>query len=337
MSPRATPARLLGSMGVLLAALGAALLLAAASGPAAPEGMPPPDAETMAFIVAEIRVPRALLAALVGGALSCCGAAFQALLRNPLAEPYILGVSGGGSLGSVAAIVLGLPALAPGLPVLPLAALAGCLAAIGLIHAVAQRRGHLLAQDLLLAGVVANSFFLAALSVLQFLANPHQAAEILHWTLGAVRTDRVPILLAGGLVLAGLLVMMRDAVALNLLSVGDETAALLGVDVAAVRRRTFVAASVLTGTALAVSGPIGFVGLFVPHAVRRFLGPDHRILLPASFLAGAAFLVVADTAARSAFGSLEVPVGVLTAVVGAPSFVWILSRRERGAPEGDRP
>ncbi len=336
MSPRATPVRLLASVGVLLGALAAAVALAAACGPAPPEGFVL-DAATRRFIVGEIRIPRALVAALAGGALSCCGAAFQALLRNPLAEPYVLGVSGGGSLGSVAAIVLGLPALAPNLPVLPMAALCGCLAAIGLIHAVAQRRGHLLAQDLLLAGVVANSFFLAALSVLQFLANPHQAAEILHWTLGAVRTDRVPILLSAGLVAAGLLVLLRDAVPLNLLSVGDETAALLGVDVPAVRRRTFVAASVLTGTAVAVSGPIGFVGLFVPHAVRRFLGPDHRILLPCSFLAGAAFLVLADTAARSAFGSREVPVGVLTAVVGAPSFVWILARRERGSPEGDRP
>jgi iron complex transport system permease protein len=125
--------------------------------------------------------------------------------------------------------------------------------------------------------------------------------------------------------------LVRDAVPLNLMSVGDETAALLGVDVTAVRRRTFVAASILTGTAVAVSGPIGFVGLFVPHAVRRVLGPDHRILLPATFLGGAAFLVLADTAARSAFGAREIPVGVLTAVIGAPAFVLLLARRERGS------
>jgi iron complex transport system permease protein len=336
VSPRATPARLLASTAVLLAAAAGALALAASVGTTSFGDLAVSE-ETRRFVVREIRLPRALFAALVGGALSVSGAAFQALLRNPLASPYILGVSGGGSLGAVLAIVAGLPALAPGVPVLPLTAFGGCLAAIALIHAAARRRGHLLAQDLLLAGVVANSFFLAALSVLQFLATPHQAAQILHWTLGAVRTERVPVAAASLLVAAGLLLLLRDGVALNLLSVGDETAALLGVDVEAVRRRAFVAASLLTGTAVAVSGPIGFVGLFVPHGVRRVLGPDHRVLLPASFLAGAAFLVLADTAARTAFGATELPVGVLTAVVGAPAFVVLLARRERGIPEGDRP
>ena len=326
MSPRATPGRLAAAVTVLLLAVAGAVAVAGLAGPAAPEGRAVSE-ETRRFIVWDLRVPRAVLAALVGGALAVCGAAFQALLRNPLASPYILGVSGGGSLGAVLAIVAGVPA----------AAFAGCLGAIGIIHAVARRRGHLLAQDLLLAGVVANSFFLAALAVLQYLARPHQAAQILHWTLGAIRVGDVSPAVTAALVAAGSLSLLRDGVALNLLSVGDETAALLGVDVDAVRRRTFVAASVLTGTAVAVSGPIGFVGLFVPHAVRRALGPDHRILLPASFLAGAAFLVAADTAARSAFGAQEIPVGVLTAVVGAPAFVWILARRERGAPEADRP
>ncbi len=322
MSPRATPARLLASGGVLLALLAGAMAAAALSGPSAPEGRAVSE-ETRRFILLHLRIPRAALAALVGGSLAVCGTSFQALLRNPLADPYLLGVSGGGSLGAVAAIVLGFPSL-------PLAAFAGCLGALALIHAVAHRRGHLLAQDLLLTGVVANSFFLAALAVLQYLANPHQSAEILHWTLGAVRTGTefpvVPSIVAA----AAFLSLVRDAVPLNLMSVGDETAALLGVDVTAVRRRTFVAASILTGTAVAVSGPIGFVGLFVPHAVRRVLGPDHRILLPATFLAGAAFLVIADTAARSAFGAREIPVGVLTAVVGAPAFVLLLARRERG-------
>jgi len=336
VSPRATAGRLLGAGALLLAAVAASLAVAAAVGPEVPEGRAA-SAETRRFVVEEIRVPRALLAALVGGALSVSGAAFQALLRNPLASPYILGVSGGGSLGAVAAIVGGLPLALGAVPLLPAFAFGGCLAAIALIHAVAQRRGHLLAQDLLLAGVVANSFFLALLSVLQYLATPHEAARILQWTLGAVRTGRVPFGAAALLCAIGLLSLLRDGVALNLLSVGDETAALLGVDVAAVRRRTFVAASILTGTAVAVSGPIGFVGLFVPHAVRRVLGPDHRVLLPSAFLAGAAFLVLADTAARSAFGAREIPVGVITAVVGAPAFVAILSRRERGAPEGDRP
>jgi iron complex transport system permease protein len=312
VSPRATPARLAAAAAVLLAILAGALAVAAAVGPALPEGRAIPE-ETRRWIVLELRIPRALLAGLVGGSLAVCGTSFQALLRNPLADPYLLGVSGGGSLGAVAAIVVGFPSL-------PLAAFAGCLGALGLIHAAAHRRGHLL------AGVVANSFFLAALAVLQYLANPHQSAEILHWTLGAVRTGAEFPVVPSCVAALALLSLVRDAVPLNLMSVGDETAALLGVDVTAVRRRTFIAASILTGTAVAVSGPIGFVGLFVPHAVRRVLGPDHRVLLPAAFLA------LADTAARSAFGAREIPVGVLTAVVGAPAFVLLLARRERGSP-----
>jgi iron complex transport system permease protein len=326
VSPRATPARLLACVVVLGAGLAVAIAAACLVGPLGPAA----GWET----VRTLRLPRALLAAVVGGCLAAGGCAFQALLRNPLASPYILGVSGGGSLGAALAVLLGVPAALAGLPLLPLAAFAGCLAAIGAIHLVASRRGHLLAQDLLLAGVVTNSFFLAALAVLQYLASPNDAARILHWTLGAVRTDRVPLLAATLLSAGGLLMLLRDAAALNLLTVGDETAALLGVDVAAVRRRCFVAASLLTGVAVAASGPIGFVGLFVPHAVRRWTGPDHRVLLPASVLAGAAFLAAADAAARTVFDPLEVPVGVLTAVVGAPAFVVLLGRRERAADAG---
>ncbi len=326
MSPRATAPRLALSLLALSLVLAGAMGIAAAAGPL---GL---SAEW--WVVRDLRLWRAVFAAIVGGCLAAAGAAFQALLRNPLASPYLLGVSGGGSLGAVAAILAGIPALAPGWPTLPLFSFAGCLGAIGAIHLVAQRRGHLLAHDLLLAGVVANSFFLAVMAVLQYLADPSQAARIVQWTLGAVHTERVPapaaILLAAG----GLLLLQRDAAALNLLSVGDETAALLGVDVSAVRRRAFLGASLLTAVAVAVSGPVAFLGLFVPHGVRRILGPDHRILLPASFLAGAAFLVLADTAARATLPRHEIPVGVITAVVGAPAFVLLLARRERGAPEG---
>ncbi|MBI5368749.1 MAG: iron ABC transporter permease [Planctomycetes bacterium] len=330
MTPRATPRRLALALAILGGATGSAFLLAAAVGPAG-------GIHASWEIVRDLRLPRAALAALVGGALGVSGAAFQALLRNPLACPYLLGVSGGGAFGAVLAILLGLPDLIPGLPLLPVVAFTGCLGAIALIHAVARRRGHLLAHDLLLAGVVANSFFLAAMSVLQYLAAPYEASRILHWTLGAVRPDSVPLPATTLLVLAAAAALYFDAGRLNLLAVGDETAAMLGVDVTRVRRRAFVAASLLTGAAVAVSGPIGFVGLFVPHALRAVLGPDHRVLLPACLLGGAAFLVVADTAARAAFGPYEIPVGVLTAVVGAPVFVVLLARRERRLPEGTAP
>jgi iron complex transport system permease protein len=329
MTPRATPARLIAVLGALTAVLALTLLAAAASGPA---GGWSADWR----IVSELRLPRALVAAMVGGALSICGATFQAVLRNPLASPFVLGVSGGGSLGAVIAILLGVPPLMPGVPSIPLFAFAGCLAAIGIIHLGASRRGHLLAHDLLLAGVVANSFFLAAMAVLQYVADPTQTARIVHWTLGSIQTATVPLPVTATLLALGVALVMIHANDLNLLSVGDETATNLGVDVTRARRHAFLAASLMVGAAVAVSGPIAFVGLFVPHAVRFFTGPDHRILLPASFLAGGAFLVLADTTARAAFAPHELPVGVLTAVIGAPAFYVLLVRqRHRGAQRTD--
>ena len=327
---RATPGRLLGTCLGLGLGLAGAVAIALLSGPAG-------GADADAFVIRELRLPRALLAALVGGALASCGATFQALLRNPLASPYILGVSGGGSLGAVCAILLDLPSLAPGFPSLPVFSFVGCLGAIGIIHAAAARRGHLMAHDLLLAGVVANSFFLAAMAVLHYIADPTKTSRIVQWTLGSIRTGDVPIAVTAGMMAVGLAVLLRDAHRLNLMSIGDETAEQLGVDVTRTRRRAFLAASMMTGAAVAVSGPIGFLGLFVPHAVRFVIGPDHRILIPASFLAGAAFLVLADTAARAAFPPHELPVGVLTAVIGAPAFFLLLMRRRARATEGTLP
>lgn len=310
--------------------LAVALVVAALSGPAG-------GASAEWFVIRELRLPRAFAAALVGGALAVCGAAFQALLRNPLASPYILGVSGGGSLGAVCAILLELPALLPGVPTLPVFSFLGCVGAIGIIHFAASRRGHLMAHDLLLAGVVANSFFLAAMAALHYIADPTKTSRIVQWTLGSIRTGEVPLGVTATLVGAGFVVLFYDAHRLNLLSVGDETAEQLGVDVTRTRRRAFLAASLMTGAAVAISGPIGFLGLFVPHAVRFFIGPDHRLLLPASFLGGAAFLVLADTAARAAFPPHEIPVGVLTAMIGAPAFFVLLVRRRSKSTEGTLP
>jgi iron complex transport system permease protein len=327
MSQRATAARLWKSVAVLLVLLLASLAVAALSGPYG-------GARAERFVILELRLPRALVAALVGAGLASCGLAFQALLRNPLASPYLLGVSGGGSLGAVIAILLGVPALLPGWPTLPLFAFGGCLAAIGIIHLAATRRGHLLPHDLLLAGVVANSFFLALMAVLHYVADPTQTARIVTWTLGSIRVGSVPLWLTASLMGAGLAVLATQAHAMNLLCVGDETAAQLGVDVDRARRLMFLAASVMTGAAVAVSGPVGFVGLFVPHGVRFVLGSDHRILLPACFLSGASFLVLADTAARAAFAPREIPVGVLTAVVGAPAFFVLMVRSRYRRAEG---
>ena len=291
--------------------------------------------EPARFVITRLRLPRVLAAMVVGGALAVCGVAFQALMRNALASPFILGVSGGGALGAVLAILLGLDAIAVGglrISTRPAFAFVGCLLALGVIYLIGRRRGRLVPQTLLLAGVVANAFFLAILGFLNYVASPHEAREILRWQMGGLYSVREPELVAGaGLVLGGLLWMSTLGRALNVLSLGEETATHLGVDGEAVRRRVLVLASLLTGAAVAIAGPIGFVGLFVPHAVRLVLGPDHRLLLPASFLAGGAFLGLADVLARVVAGPSELPVGLITAAIGAPTFILLLVRARHRA------
>ncbi len=274
----------------------------------------------------ELRLPRVAAAALVGGALGVAGVAFQALLRNPLAEPYLLGLSGGGSFGTVLSIVVFGSATA-GAWGRTAAAFAGCLLAIAFVYAVASRGGGLRPSTLLLAGVVANAFFLAGLAGAQFAASPTEAQSILRWVMGGLSAPRAGELwVLGAAVTGGTVVVMATAPQLNLLAFDEETARHLGVDVTRLRRTLFLATSLLTAACVAVSGPIGFVGLFVPHAVRMLVGPDHRVLVPASCLCGAAFLVLADALARTVFAPQELPVGIVTAVVGAPAFVAILAR-----------
>jgi iron complex transport system permease protein len=283
-----------------------------------------------AFIVGRLRLPRVLAGLFVGGALAACGAAFQGLLRNPLASPFVLGVSGGGALGAVLGIVLGLEAVVVfGVPLPTRAGFAflGCLLALVLIYAIAQRRGRVVPQTLLLAGVVANAFFLSILGFLQYLANPHQSQEILRWMMGGLhRPTLVGMLLTGGLVLLGVAWLTRAGRELNVVTLGEESAQTLGVPVQRLRRGVFVVASMMTGLAVAAAGPIGFVGLFVPHAVRLVWGPDHRLLVPGSFLAGGAFLVLADALGRWLSRPGEMPVGLITAAVGAPCFILLLVR-----------
>ncbi len=275
----------------------------------------------------DLRLPRAAVASLVGGALAIAGAVFQALLRNPLAEPYLLGLSGGGSFGAVLSIVaLGAQAVS-GVWGRTAAAFGGCLLAIAAVYAVASRGGGLRPTTLLLAGVVANAFFLAGLAAAQFAASPTEAQAILRWVMGGLSAPEPGELLALALVVpAGTAVLLLLAGRLDLLAFDEETARHLGVDVPRLRRTLFAATSLLTAACVPVSGPIGFVGLFVPHAVRFLVGSGHRVLLPAAFFGGAAYLVLADAVARTAFAPQELPVGIVTAVVGAPAFVVLLLR-----------
>lgn len=275
------------------------------------------------------RAPRVLLGALVGGALAVAGVAFQALLRNPLADPFVLGVSGGAAVaGTAAALVGGAGAL--GVWTRPAWAFGGALVAVAAVFVFGRVRGQLVPHVALLAGVVVNALCGALILALRTLMAPNAAGEALAWlagALGAVDGTRVVVLA----VYAGvaLLVLATSAIDLNALALGEEAARTVGVDVARARRTVFVAASLLTAAAVAFAGPIGFCGIVVPHALRRLVGADHRLLLPAALFGGAAFLVAADTAARLAFLAVgsEPAVGVLTALVGAPLFLVILRRR----------
>ena len=282
-------------------------------------------------ILLHLRLPRVLAGALVGAGLAASGVAFQALLRNPLAEPYLLGISGGGSLGAVLAIVAFGAGGASFLAVRTGAALVGCLLALGLVYAIATRGGALRPSTLLLAGVVVNSFFLAGLACVQYAATPTESQAILRWVLGGLETGgpREVVVLAVVVPLTVAL-LAWSAPSLQALVFGEETARHLGVDVDGVRRRTFLIASTTTAASVAVAGPIGFVGLVVPHAARLFVGSDPRVLLPAATLAGAAFLPLADAVARTALAPRELPVGVVTALIGAPAFLLLVVRRGRG-------
>jgi iron complex transport system permease protein len=289
-----------------------------------------------------LRLPRAALAALVGCALAAAGTALQALLRNALAEPFVLGVSGGAALGGsivlVAAAQLGAAgALLGSAPPVAVGAVAGAALSTVLVFALGRVGGRLVPEAALLVGIVFNAFVAGVITLMKMLVPPEQAGRLLYWLLGAVGYESAETLLAGGaLVAAATIALVLLSGRLNLLTLGDEEAASLGVDVRRDRGLVFFAASAATGAAVALAGMVGFVGLIVPHAVRRVVGPDHRLLLPASALFGAAFLALADAGARLAFLPLgtEPPVGAVTAFLGGPFFLWLLRRRAGGAGGG---
>lgn len=292
--------------------------------------------EPDATVLWKLRVPRVALAAEVGAALSVSGVALQALLRNPLADPFVFGLSGGAALGTAAIVIASGTALgAAALPaasffgLLPaqLAAVAGAMAAALLVYVLGRARGRLDPTRALLVGVVFNSFASAVVLAVEAVVKPDQTQAVLLWLSGTLGYEAMPLLAGAGLLLLvpiGILVALAGR--LNLLALGDEGAEALGVDVARTRVLAFFAASAAVGIAVAFTGLVGFVGLVVPHAVRVVAGPDHRVVLPASVLGGAAFLVLADTLARVLFHALgaEPPVGAVTAVIGAPVFVMLL-------------
>jgi iron complex transport system permease protein len=275
-----------------------------------------------ARLVASLRAPRVLLAALVGACLALAGAALQALLKNPLADPFLLGTSGGAAVGAALAALAGFSPF-----VSPAAAFAGAVGSSLAVAALARRGGRLDLQRLLLAGLIANAFFSAVLLAVFSVASGQTARTMLFWMMGSL-ADATPgrVLALAPYAAAALVVLVAYAPRLNLFAVGEENAAALGVDVESSKRVVFLAASLATGAAVAFAGIIGFVGLLVPHAVRSVVGNDQRTLLPVSAIGGAALLVAADAVSRSAFAPAELPVGAVTAAIGAPLFAWILLR-----------
>jgi iron complex transport system permease protein len=283
-------------------------------------------------ILFKIRLPRVLLAAILGGSLAVAGVAFQALLRNPLADPYVLGVSGGASVGGVLALVFGLGSLQTPLGRLgvPAFAFLGALAALFLIEWIATVDGQLTVYTILLTGAIFNAFSGAIVYFLQSIASLQELHEIVFYLMGSVPSYSYPtVLTLAGVSLLAAVGILAQARSYNALSLGEEGAIQLGVDVERLKRRTFLLGALLTGLAVAAGGLIGFVGLIVPHLLRLAWGPDHRLLIPAGFLGGAAFLVLADLLARMLAAPSEIPVGVVTALLGGPFFLYLM-RRNRG-------
>jgi len=292
-----------------------------------------PEDPSAAAILFDIRLPRVLLASLVGAALALAGAVFQSLLRNPLADPYVLGVSTGASMGTILFVVLTASAQASGILApyaRPAAAFAGAaltVAAVYLISGGTDRSGES-SQRLLLAGIVMASF-ISSINV--FLLTSTSQADlrgILYWLIGDLsRPVDASIYIVGAMVLAGSFLLYVHSNSLNLIAAGEDDALTLGIEVARVKLWSYLLASAVTGAVVSISGPIAYIGLICPHLVRMALGGDNRILFPAALLFGATFTVAADTIARSVISPAELPVGVITALCGAPLFVYLLRRK----------
>jgi len=319
------------ALGVLLAVMVACSLVgsqdvslraALSSSGAAPN----PDYE----ILVQFRLPRIILACLVGAALACSGVVFQALLRNPLADPYILGISSGAGLGAIIAVVGGMSWTLWGRSPIAVFAFAGALGTVWLVWFIGGLTGKFHTTGLLLAGVVVNAFFSAVIMFLTSIAKSEQVYSTIFWLMGNMAEEDFLVLWVGaGCVIGGVAALFFISPQLNALSFGEQDARSMGVNVVKTRIVAFAVAAGITAIAVSLSGLVGFVGLVVPHAVRLVFGPDHRLVVPLSGIVGAIFLVVADTLARTIIAPAQLPVGVVTAVVGGPVFLILLIKHSR--------
>ena len=279
-----------------------------------------------------LRLPRVLMGLVIGASLAVTGGALQALFRNPLADPYTLGVSGGGALGASAAIALGWSARVLGIPLVFVTSFAGAMLAVLLVRTIARTGVTILPGALLLSGVAVNLISAAGVLTIQYLTDPTSALRILRWLIGSLDVVglepvwRMLIVLVPAWI--ALLALSRQ---LNLLAIDEDTAATLGVNIRRVERIVHTLCALIVGVTVSAGGAIGFVGLIVPHAVRLMFGEDLRIVLPGSLLLGASFLILADALARTVLPSNELPVGAITGLVGGPVFLWLLRRRQQYA------
>jgi iron complex transport system permease protein len=282
------------------------------------------------IILLQVRLPRLLLAALTGATLSLTGAVFQALLRNPLADPYILGVSGGSALGAVIAMGFGLHLMIIGFQIIPIFAICGALLTILFVYNFSRIGNYLPTQTMLLAGISLQAMLSALILFLQSLLDPLQLMQVFTWLMGNIPSPEYGNLLWIFLyVVLAIGVILPQARNLNALTLGELDARIVGIDVERLKKILFFACSLLTGSIVALTGLIGFVGIIIPHLLRLLIGPDHRRLLPACVIAGSIFMVVADTLARVLLSPTEIPVGVITALIGGPFFLFLLWKNKR--------
>jgi len=277
-------------------------------------------------ILWKIRIPRVLMALLAGAALATSGMAFQAMFRNPLATPFTLGVASGASLGAALCIHLGWNFVLLGFSGISVFAFAGASGAILLVYGLTHSRREFSTATMLLAGVAVSFFFSSLILLLQYLSDFTRTFHMLRWVMGGLENvvDFDEVLGVLPFVAGGCLVVLYLTRELNLITTGEELAASRGVEVYRTKMALFFAASLMVGGVVAVCGPIGFVGLMAPHICRLLIGPDHRYLMPATVLFGGAFLIVCDTAARTVIAPTELPVGIITALLGGPFFLWLL-------------
>jgi len=274
------------------------------------------------LIISDVRLPRVLMAIVVGSALAVAGSAYQALLRNPLADPGILGISSGAALGAITATIF-----AETLPISrPLAAFVGAVLTIAIVYALGQGRRGSGTERLILAGVITNASLSSIVIFLVTSASGARQRNVLSWLIGDLSGESRLLLPVALFVMIGIAAVYVNARSLNLMMIGEEEALTLGVETRRVKIAVYLAASLLTGAAVAVSGAIGFVGLIIPHSVRLVGGSDNRLVIPASALVGGAFLMIADTIARTVVAPRELNIGVITSLVGAPVFVYLLRR-----------